>query len=59
MKVNNTTFSLFQEKGCLVIDMDSDKAIWLCEVLEESENVKLNWRVVKKYSEDYDKKGAD
>ncbi len=34
--------------------MDSKKAIWLCEVLEEQEGIKLNWRVLKKYSEDYD-----
>lgn len=34
--------------------MKSDKAIWMCEVLAEFENIKLNWRVLKKYSEDYD-----
>ena len=32
--------------------MDSKKAIWLCEVLEEQESIILNWRVLKKYSED-------
>lgn len=31
-----------------------EKAIWLCEVLEEQEGIILNWRVLKKYSEDYD-----
>lgn len=34
--------------------MDSKKAIWLCDVLEEQEGIRLNRRVLKKYSEDYD-----
>ena len=35
--------------------MNSNKAIWLCEVLKEQENITLNWRVLQKYSDDYDK----
>lgn len=35
--------------------MKSKKAIWLCEVLRENEGISLNWRVLKKYSEDYDR----
>ena len=34
--------------------MKADKAIWLCEVLEEQEGIQLNWRVLQKYSEDYE-----
>ena len=37
-----------------VINMDSKKAIWLCDVLKEQENISLSWRVLKKYSDDYD-----
>ena len=39
--------------------MNSDKAIWLCEVLREQEGINLNWRVLKKYSNDYDDRGKD
>ena len=37
-----------------VILVRSKKAIWLCEVLEEQERIVLNWRVLQKYSQDYD-----
>ena len=36
--------------------MNSNKAIWLCEVLKEQEGIRLEWRVLKKYSDDYDLK---
>lgn len=34
--------------------LGSNKAIWLCEVLKEQEGIDLNWRVLKKYSDDFD-----
>lgn len=36
--------------------MKSDKAIWLCEILKEQEHINLNWRVLRKYSQDYDER---
>ena len=34
--------------------MDANKAIWLKEVLNEQEKIQIDWRVLKKYSDDYD-----
>jgi len=34
--------------------MNSDKAVWLCEILRKQEKIGLDWRVLKKYSDDYD-----
>ena len=34
--------------------MDANKAIHICKVLKRQEGINLNWRVLKKYSDDYD-----
>ncbi len=39
--------------------MNSNEAIWLCEVLEEQEKISLDWRVLKKYSDDFYNQGKE
>ena len=36
--------------------MESNKAVWMSEVLKEFEGVNVDWRALKKYAEDYDVK---
>jgi hypothetical protein len=37
-----------------MFEMSSGKAIWLSRVLKEVENVDVDWRALKKFSDDYD-----
>jgi hypothetical protein len=36
--------------------MKSNEAIWLSEVLKEFEGCKVDWRVIKKYADDWEKR---